>query len=222
MNPSQPSNEDETVSNPPEPDNPEADVNPEGDSEPQSNDNNDSDSPDRPSTVQRTNQTMDIGSIEEQQEQLNSEEAARDSAFKAIQDEFMHMMEELGNESGLQKFRTEYEKLFQALQKTRDSEKSLSKMCRDLNDELVSSATRVQNAMKMSQNDRAVIASLKKEIKNAWQMVEAAQEKEAAAKDTIDQLKAEVATLHSTLQQNTATKIGQEHSVNDMLRVSVS
>jgi chromosome segregation ATPase len=194
--------EEETASNHPESENQEDDS-PE-EPEPQANDPESPSPEDRSTTVQRTNnQTTDVGSIEEQQEQLNNDEAARESAFKIIQEEFNQMMQELGSESGLQKFRSEYEKLFQALQKTRDSEKSLSKMCRDLNDELVSSATRVQNAMKMSQNDRAVIASLKKEIKNAWQMVEAAQEKEAAAKDTIDQLKAEVATLHSTLQQST-------------------
>jgi len=43
--------------------------------------------------------------------------------------------------------------------------------------------------------DQSTISALKKEIEKAWKMVDASHEKEARAKETIQQLKLEIANL---------------------------
>lgn len=62
----------------------------------------------------------------------------------------------------LEKFRLEYEKLHKALKKSHDSEKRLMLKCRELNAEIVANASKVATALKLSQEDQANIASLKK------------------------------------------------------------
>ena len=64
----------------------------------------------------------------------------------------------------LEKFRVEYEKLHRALKKSHDSEKRLMQKCRELNAEIVAHSAKVATALKLSQEDQATIASLKKVI----------------------------------------------------------
>lgn len=57
--------------------------------------------------------------------------------------------------------------------------------CRELNAEIVANTTKVQTALKLSQDDQTTISSLKKEIEKAWKMVDAAHQKETKARETI-------------------------------------
>jgi hypothetical protein len=70
-----------------------------------------------------------------------------------------------------------------------DGEKRLIKKCRELNAEIVANAAKVQTALKLNEEDQSTIGALKKEIEKAWKMVDASHEKEAKAKETIQQLK---------------------------------
>ena len=69
------------------------------------------------------------------------------------------------------------------------------KKCRELNAEIVANAAKVQTALKLNEEDQSTIAALKKEIEKAWKMVDASHEKEAKAKETIQQLKVGSASL---------------------------
>ena len=69
---------------------------------------------------------------------------------------------ELMGDRSLEKFRVEYEKLHKALKKSHESEKRLMQKCRELNAEIVANSAKVATALKLSQDDQATIASLKK------------------------------------------------------------
>lgn len=113
-------------------------------------------------------------------------------------------------------FRVEYEKLHRALKKSHDSEKRLIKTCRELNQEIVSNAIKVQTALRLSQEDQTTIASLKKEIERAWKMVEASHEKEQRAKETIHNLKIEISNLSRLVEQGAGLSINQENTVSNL------
>merc|ERR1712093_48475 len=121
-------------------------------------------------------------------------------------------------DKSLEHFRLEYEKLHRALKKSHESEKRLIKKCRELNAEIVSNAVKVQTALKLSQEDQATIASLKKEIERAWKMVEASHEKEQRAKETIHNLKLEIANLSRLVEAGAGLSINQENTVNNLVQ----
>lgn len=124
----------------------------------------------------------------------------------------------MGDKS-LDRFRQEYDKLHRALKKSHESEKRLIKKCRELNQEIIANAAKVQTALKLSQEDQNTIASLKREIEKAWKMVDAAHEKEGRAKDTIQQLKHEIQNLSRLVEQGAGLSIGQENTVNELVKV---
>lgn len=66
----------------------------------------------------------------------------------------------MGDQS-LEKFRVEYEKLHQALKKSHESENRLMQKCRELNAEIVANSAKVTTALKLSQEDKGTINSLK-------------------------------------------------------------
>ncbi len=72
------------------------------------------------------------------------------------------VLQELMGDRSLEKFRVEYEKLHRALKKSHDSEKRLMQKCRELNADIVAHSSKVATALKLSQEDQATIASLKK------------------------------------------------------------
>eukprot|EP00931_Biecheleriopsis_adriatica_P005761 TRINITY_DN107246_c0_g1_i1.p1 TRINITY_DN107246_c0_g1~~TRINITY_DN107246_c0_g1_i1.p1 ORF type:complete len:854 (-),score=316.58 TRINITY_DN107246_c0_g1_i1:83-2644(-) len=144
-------------------------------------------------------------------------EAFESSAFEALEKDFQEVLQELIGDKSLEHFRLEYEKLHKALKKSHESEKRLIKKCRELNAEIVSNATKVQTALNLSKEDQATIANLKKEIERAWKMVEASHEKEQRAKETIHNLKVEIANLSHLVEQGAGLSVNQEHTVNSLI-----
>ena len=148
----------------------------------------------------------------------SGDEAFETSAFESLERDFQQVLTELVGDKSLERFRQEYEKLHRALKKSHESEKRLIKKCRELNSEIVSNAAKVQTALKLSQEDQNTIASLKREIEKAWKMVDASHEKEARAKETIAQLKTEIANLSRLVEQGAGLSVGQENTVNELMR----
>lgn len=144
-------------------------------------------------------------------------EAFESSAFEALEKDFQEVLQELIGDKSLEHFRLEYEKLHRALKKSHESEKRLIKKCRELNAEIVSNATKVTTALNLSKEDQATIQNLKKEIERAWKMVEASHEKEQRAKETIHNLKVEIANLSHLVEQGAGLSVNQENTVNSLI-----
>ncbi|XP_071243561.1 cilia- and flagella-associated protein 58 [Salvelinus alpinus] len=144
---------------------------------------------------------------------------ADDNSFESLEKEFQEVLDELVGDKSLDKFRVEYEKLTNALKKSHESEKRLMTKCRELNAEIVSNSVKVATALKLSQEDQTTITSLKKEIEKAWKMVDAAHDKELRAKETIQTLKHEISNLTKLVEQGAGLSVGQEHGVNDLLKI---
>jgi chromosome segregation ATPase len=140
------------------------------------------------------------------------------SAFEALERDFQEVLNDLVGDESLERFRQEYLKLHRALKKSHDNEKRLMKKCQDLSNEIVANAAKVATALKLSQEDQATIASLKKEIDKAWKMVDASHEKEARAKETIQQLKVEINNLSKLVEAGAGLTIGQEATVSELMK----
>merc|ERR1712129_512115 len=89
--------------------------------------------------------------------------------------------------------------------------------CRELNEELISNASKVGTAMALSSEDQNSIALLKTEIDKAWKMVDVAQDKEKKAKRTIVALRGEIQGLDKLV--DNGLNIGQESTVAELLRL---
>jgi hypothetical protein len=100
------------------------------------------------------------------------------------------------------KMKGEYEKIHNMFIQSRRNEKVLMKKCRELTLELNANASKVLAALKLSQNDRVTISSLKKETKKAWAVVESLNEREDRSKEAIANLKVEVESLKTTLNES--------------------
>lgn len=53
-----------------------------------------------------------------------------------------------------------------------ENERRLVDKCRELNNEIVTAASKVQSALKLSEDDQFTIATLKQEIESSWKLVD--------------------------------------------------
>jgi len=132
------------------------------------------------------------------------------SCFDELEKDFQQVLEELVGDESLARFRVEFEKLHHALQKSNEHEKRLVKKCRELNAEIVNNASKVQSALKMSQEDQSAIASLKQELEKAWKMVDARHEKERVSKEAIQELNDKILELKREVEQSTGASQDRE------------
>ena len=71
----------------------------------------------------------------------------------------------------------------------------MTQKCRALNAEVVENASKVQTALRLSEDDQATINGLKMEIDQAWKLVDATKEKEKRTVANISAMKSEIETL---------------------------
>ena len=116
-------------------------------------------------------------------------------------------------------FRGEYEKLHAAFASSLASERSLTRKCRDLNAEVVENATKVQTALRLSEDDQATINGLKQEIEQAWKLVDATKEKEARTAASVDALKREMADLERAAESGAEVSTEKDEEIKQLMEV---
>uniref|UniRef100_A0A3Q2CVU7 Cilia and flagella associated protein 58 n=1 Tax=Cyprinodon variegatus TaxID=28743 RepID=A0A3Q2CVU7_CYPVA len=122
------------------------------------------------------------------------EESVGKDSSESVED-FQVVLSGLADDESSNRIRLEYEKLLHALEKSKDNEHRLMSKCRELNAEILSTSNKMAAALKLSEEDEATIASLKKELDEAWKMVDAAHDKEKKDMETIRSLKEDVSKL---------------------------
>ena len=133
--------------------------------------------------------------------------------YEALERDFKEVLSAMVGEKSMERFKAEYEKLHRALKTSYESEKRLVKRCKELNETIVSNATRVKAAIKLTQEDSNTIGVLKKEVDKAWRLVEQAKEKEEKARKIITDLKGEIAHLHKIVEQGSGLSFSQDNTV---------
>ena len=67
------------------------------------------------------------------------------------------MLGQLSSEPSLERFKSEYEKLYRAMKTSHENENKLLKKCKELNTDIIANATKVNGAIKMTQEDSNTI-----------------------------------------------------------------
>lgn len=140
------------------------------------------------------------------------------SQYEALERDVQLVLQEMQGDETLERFRQEYEKLFRALKRSQEIEKRLIKRCRELNKDIQTNAKNVQDVLKMAQEDSETIKTLKSDVEKAWQMVDAAKEKEERSKQTIHNLKQEVGQLGKIVEQGAGITVNQENTINQLIQ----
>ncbi|OHS96213.1 Filamin-A-interacting protein [Tritrichomonas foetus] len=126
------------------------------------------------------------------------------SSFEDIQNNFQSVISDLVNDRSLDAFRNEYQKLYDAFQESHTNNQNLIAKCRELNQEINTNSTKVQAALKFSQEDQRTITILRRDFEKAWKTVESLHARESKSKDIINALKTELQHLSELAEQQGA------------------
>ena len=117
------------------------------------------------------------------------------------------MLHELSGDKTLERFRIEYEKLNKALKTSHETEKRLIKRCKELNSDISANMSRVQVAIKLSQEDALAITQIQQDVKRTWKAVDESREKEEELKKRGTELKQEFAELTRRIENDETTPV---------------
>eukprot|EP00954_Amorphochlora_amoebiformis_P000864 66690-Amorphochlora_amoeboformis.AAC.1 len=145
-----------------------------------------------------------------------------DDTYGELQKDFEGVLQNLASDTNLEKIKEEYRKLHNAFQRTHRSEQKLVDKCRELNNDIVANASKVQAALRLSRQDQQSIQILKREIDKAWKMVDSAKGREKQSRETIHKLREEVQNLSKLVDQGAGLTLGQEKAVNELTKVKDS
>lgn len=139
-----------------------------------------------------------------------------DSSFDAIQTNFQKVISALVNDNSLDAFRIEYEKLFTSLENSHACNQQLIERIRELNAEINVNSSKVQSALRFSQEDQKTINILRRDFEKAWQTVEALHARESRSKEIISALKAELLHLSELAEkQSSIDTVGIQKNLQD-------
>ena len=127
------------------------------------------------------------------------------------------VLQELGADSQLERFRLEYETLYRALKKSHESEKRLVKKCRELVTDITGTKNKTENAVKLSAEDQTMIAQLRTDIVRTSTAVETSLLKEKDTKEELEQLRIEIEELRQEVKAGAGSSVAQENRLRDLI-----
>lgn len=148
----------------------------------------------------------------------DQEEDFESRDFQELESEFQAVLREIGGDKQLEHFRREYEKLHRALKNSHENEKKLIKKCKELNQQITESTLKVQQALRLSQEENENIRAFQADLDRAVKTLEAFREKEEKAKKTIQDLREHIEHLGQIVEQGSGLAVGQDSTVNELLR----
>ncbi|KAJ3413629.1 hypothetical protein HDV05_007773 [Chytridiales sp. JEL 0842] len=141
----------------------------------------------------------------------------QDKDFNEAEAEYIATLASIQNDESLSKFRAEYEKMHKAILRSRYHSSVLYKQLDELHAEYSTNLSVNQESMKSSQQDEAILKSLKAQIQDAEEAIEASNKREEAAKEELKQLKQEISSLSTTVKQGVGLSIVQERTLNELI-----
>lgn len=138
-------------------------------------------------------------------------------ALDSIERQYVEVLRELAMEPHLEVFKEEYEKIHRLLRKSNDGEKRLLEKIKELQIDLEVHGTKLDAALKLSQEDEEVITALRKEIEKAWSLADSAHEREKESREHIQHLRKQVAELDALVDKSTRNTVGQEQYLRELI-----
>ncbi|OHT14501.1 coiled-coil domain containing 147 [Tritrichomonas foetus] len=146
----------------------------------------------------------EIQEVENEQEKLD-----------IMEKDFHRVLQSFFADHSMDRFREEYEKMYETLIESHKNNNQLIIACKELNNSILANANKVSSVLTLSQNDQKTIAGLRHEFEKAWKMVDVSQEREARSKEAIENLKIEIAHLSRTVEQGGALSLAQSASLDE-------
>ncbi|KAH6574780.1 hypothetical protein BASA62_002311 [Batrachochytrium salamandrivorans] len=149
---------------------------------------------------------------------LFKEKTALDTEYAHMEKEFTDTHTEAEQNPNLySRFLAEYQKLFQALARTRLHAFELTSQYQEVEREYQNNLEQQLDGGKALDHGQHTLGVLKQQIKRAEQMLEQSVQREDTAKDDQRQLRLDISGLTATIKQGVSLSAAQEQTINDLI-----
>jgi len=139
------------------------------------------------------------------------------NAFEALEKDFQDVLQELAADASLEHFRRQYERLHRALMSSHDNEKKLLKKCKDLNQDIVGNAGKVQVALELTKEEAQNVTILRQEMDKAYRVIEQFRMKEEQNKKKMEGLHEQIRQLRALVDQGNSMAAGHTNTNSELI-----
>ncbi|KAJ1551480.1 hypothetical protein HK096_010345 [Nowakowskiella sp. JEL0078] len=144
--------------------------------------------------------------------------AIQNSLHQAIVHDYESLIQELEGDETTQKFKHDYEKMFNSVLKSKERGNKLFSKFQDLHAEYTTNHVIAQESLKGEVQDIQTMKTLKEQILAAEEYLETSNKREEVAKEELRLLKQEISQLSATMKQGVGLSVVQERTLNDLIQ----
>ena len=133
-----------------------------------------------------------------------------------MEKDFQDVLQELAADASLEHFRRQYERLHRALMSSHENEKKLLHRCKNLNQDIVGNAGKLQVALELTKEEAQNVTILRQEMDKAYRVIEQFRTKEEQNKKKMEGLHEQIRQLRMLVDQGNNIASGQNNTNSEL------
>jgi len=142
---------------------------------------------------------------------------AESAMLEALERDFQQVLVEMTGDQSIERFRKQFQKLYDGLKKSHENERILLQRSKELKTQISRSQGMIKSAIGLNQNDATKINILTAELENSKNVIAQMKEKEEKSKATIEYLKGLNDNLEKVIKESESAQSGNTSKINELI-----
>lgn len=138
--------------------------------------------------------------------------------LEAMEREFQHVIAEMSGDQSIERFRKQFQSLYDSLRQSHDNERTILQKCKDLTNQLSMGMSYIKNSENLTRTDAQTIRLLANELEKAKTVMQSAQLKEERDRSKIEHLQQSLKNLQNIIQESMGIQSGRVLEVTNLTK----
>lgn len=136
--------------------------------------------------------------------------------LEAMEREFQHVIAEMSGDQSIERFRKQFQSLYDNLRQSHDNERAILQKCKELNNQISLGLSYIKNSEGLTRADASNIKLLANELEKARTVMHSAQLKEDRDKSKIEHLQLALKNLQNVIKESEGVTSGRTQEITKL------
>jgi chromosome segregation ATPase len=136
--------------------------------------------------------------------------------LEAMEREFQHVIAEMSGDQSIERFRKQFQSLYDNLRQSHDNERAILQKCKELNNQISMGLSYIKNSEGLTRTDAQTIKLLANELEKARTVMHNAQLKEERDKSKIEHLQLALKNLQNVIKESEGVTSGRTQEITKL------
>jgi chromosome segregation ATPase len=138
--------------------------------------------------------------------------------LEAMEREFQHVIAEMSGDQSIERFRKQFQTLYDSLRQSHDNERTILQKCKELTSQLSVGMGYIKNSENLTRKDAQTIKMLANELEKAKTVMQSAQLKEERDRSKIEHLQQSLKNLKTIIKESDGVQSGRNMELQNLTK----